>query len=496
STAAPAPATSSVQLEQRVETLSGAISAAQQRLADSQAQILQLQTELQQLRALMTHPETPAVEVGAAAAPAATSSSSSVSIEERVQTLEAAVKVHDQIKVESRSKYPVRLTGLLLFNSSLNLGVPDTSDLPEVALAPTSTSGNGSLGASLRQTVLGIEADGPRIGGARTSASVDFDFFGGLAYSNYGSVAGIVRLRTASVNFDWANDSLSVGMAPPLISPLSPTSYATVAEPALAGAGNLWTWAPQLRYAHRTPLRNGRQLQAEFGLWDSPAAGYSTNPNLNLRTASPGEISKQPAFETRLSYGRSQEHSYAGGQGLQVGVSGYYSRQIYPGYSTAYTTTANLDSWAATLDWRLPLMNRFEISGEGYRGRALGGLGGGVYKNAIIGTDPRTGLPALRGLNAIGGWTQFKTRLGPLLEANASIGLDDGLARDFHAVLLPLTATADQLRARNKMVLANMIFKPKTYIILSPEYRRIWTWPITGRANTVDVFTLAVGYQF
>ncbi|MDQ2924278.1 MAG: hypothetical protein M3R43_01765, partial [Acidobacteriota bacterium] len=42
STAAPAPATSSVQLEQRVETLSGAISAAQQRLADSQAQILQL----------------------------------------------------------------------------------------------------------------------------------------------------------------------------------------------------------------------------------------------------------------------------------------------------------------------------------------------------------------------------------------------------------------------------------------------------------------------
>jgi hypothetical protein len=148
------------------------------------------------------------------------------------------------------------------------------------------------------------------------------------------------------------------------------------------------------------------------------------------------------------------------------------------------------------LDWRLPLTHHFEISGEGYRGRALGGLGGGVYKDVVAGTDPVSGASVINGLNAIGGWTQAKIRFSQSLETNFSIGLDNGFARDFHSLVLPPTATASQLRARNKMFVANLIYRPKTYIILSPEYRRVWTWPITGAASTVDVFTLSAGYQF
>ncbi len=141
-------------------------------------------------------------------------------------------------------------------------------------------------------------------------------------------------------------------------------------------------------------------------------------------------------------------------------------------------------------------MRRFEISGEGYRGRAIGGLGGGVYKDIVTGTDPISGASVMHGLNAIGGWVQAKSRFGQSLETNLSIGLDDGFARDFHSLILPPAASSSQLRARNKMAVANLIYRPKTYIILSPEYRRIWTWPITGAASTVDVFTLSVGYQF
>ena len=91
------------------------------------------------------------------------------------------------------------------------------------------------------------------------------------------NIPGTVRMRTASINLDWDHDSLQVGFVSPLISPFNPTSYATVAEPALAGAGNLWTWAPQLRYAHQLHLQSGRRLQLELGLWDPPTAGYSTN---------------------------------------------------------------------------------------------------------------------------------------------------------------------------------------------------------------------------
>jgi hypothetical protein len=483
----------STELQQKLETISSALVATHQQLEQSQREIEQLRQELALIKKQLASTEPGSAEPSTPASNSEAAKSTAAAIEdlqERQQTLEAQVKLHEQTKVESDSKYPVHVNGLILFNSFINRGVVDNIDLPEVSLGNSGDSGNGSTGASFRQTILGLRGVGPTIAGAKSSADINLDFFGGLAYGSSSTSAGIVRMRTASVNLDWDHDSIQVGMVGPLISPLSPTSYATVSEPALSGAGNLWTWSSQLRYAHQISLQSGRQFQFEFGLWDPPTAGYSTN--LLARTPSPGESSKQPAYESRISYGTATKNSYgdiSNDHPFQIGLSGYYSRQSYP-YGDS------LDSWAVTTDWRLPLTSRFEISGEGYRGRALGGLGGGVYKDTLVGVDPVTGEDTYRGLNAIGGWTQFKTRFTQSLEANASIGLDDGLASDFHALIFPTTATATQLRARNKMVIGNLIFKPKTYLILSPEYRRIWTWPIYGAATTADIFTLSAGYQF
>lgn len=477
------------QLEQKIETISSALAATQQQIEQSQRQMQQLQQQLLELRQQMAASGAiPAAQPATAPESSSATPATSASIEERQQTLEAAVKLHDQTKVESTSKYPVRVTGLILFNSYLNRGVTDNTDLPAFALRSSATSGNGNAGASFRQTILGLQGDGPTIAGAHTSANVNFDFFSGISFTSYGTAAGTVRLRTASIDFDWADDSIQLGMVNPLISPLSPTSYATVAEPSLAGAGNLWTWAPQLRYTHRFPVHDGNRFQLEAGLWDSPAAGY--NPNQLVRTASPAELAQRPSYETRLSYG-----SATSDHGLQLGVGAYYSRQNYPGYQ-GYPGTEHLDSWAATTDFRLPLGRHIEISGEGYRGRSVAGLGGGVYKDVITGTSPITGEPELNPLNAIGGWTQFKTRYSSTLESNFSIGLDDGFARDFHAVVLPSTAGNTALRARNKMAVANLIFRPRTYIILSPEYRRVWSYPITGLSSTLDVYTLSAGFEF
>ena len=496
--AAPASSASATPLEQRVEALSAALTATQQQLEQSQQKMLELQKQLADLRLQIA-----AEGKGSSAAPAsggsvnmgevavtpetASPGATSASMEERQQTVEAAVKLYDQTKVESSSKYPLRVNGLILMNAYAIEGVPDNTDLPAIAARQTLTSGNGSIGASFRQTILGLEGNGPRIWGARTSANVNFDFFSGLTYTNYGTSAGVVRMRTASINLDWAHDSLEVGMVAPLISPLSPTSYATVGEPSMASAGNLWTWAPQLRFAHQQELRDGKHLQYEFGLWDPASAGY--NPNQLFRNATPGELAKQPAYEARISMGGTDDRS------LQIGLGGYYSRQAYPGYE-GYPETDNLDAWASTADWRLPFGRRFELSGEAYRGRSIGGLGGGVYKDVVTGTDPITGATALRALNAAGGWAQFKSRFAQSFEANISMGQDNGFASDFHAVVLSPTATQSQLRARNRMAIGNFIYRPKTYIIFSPEYRRIWTWPISGPANTLDVFTLSVGYQF
>jgi hypothetical protein len=473
--------TRDAQLEQKVEAISSALLLTRQQLEQSQEQIRQLQEELVEIKKLLALAQPSAAPPSTSADAARAVASDIEDLQERQQTLEAQVKVHDQTKVESVSKYPLHVTGLILFNAFENRGNVDTIDLPAFASQSTDSSGNGSAGASFRQTILGIEGVGPKIGGARTSADLNIDFFGGLVTGNIGTSAGVVRMRTASINIDWTRDSIQAGLVGPLISPLSPTSYARVAEAPMAGAGNLWTWAPQLRFAHQISLEHERHVQLEFGLWDPPIANY--NSTTTLRVPGPGEQSKQPAYESRLSYGTSEEH------GLQLGISGYYSRQNYP-YGV------RLDSWAATADWRLPLFRRFEISGEGYRGRALGGLGGGTYKDILYGTNPSTGVSSYRGLDTAGGWTQFKTRFGESFEANASIGLDDGFANDFHSLIFAPTATVAQLRARNEMVVGNLIFRPKTYLILSPEYRRIWTWPIYGTATTANIFTLSAGYQF
>jgi len=475
--------THSAELERKLEAISSALAVTHQQLEQSQQEMEQLREELAQIKKLLAATQSGSVESGSPADAAKATAAAIEALQEQQQTTEAQVKVHDQTKVESSSKYPLHVTGLLLFNSFVNRGSVDNIDLPAAALNnQNNTTGNGSAGATFRQTILGLQGYGPRIAGARTSADVNLDFFAGLAYASYATSAGTVRMRTASINIDWANDSIQAGLVVPLISPLSPTSYAMVAEPALAGAGNLWTWAPQLRYAHQIPLQSGRRVQLEFGLWDPPTAGYSTNELFRL--PSPSEASKQPGYESRVSYG-----TFAGEHPFQIGLSGYYSRQSYSG-------NQSVDSWAATTDWRIPLGTRFEVSGEGYRGKALGGLGGGVYKDVLFGIYAPTGLNAYRGLNAIGGWTQFKARFTETLEANASIGLDDGYASDFHEFIFPPTVTSTQLRARNKMVFSNVIFRPKTYLILSPEYRRIWTWPIHGNVNTADIFTLSAGYQF
>jgi prefoldin subunit 5 len=474
------------ELERKLEAISSALAVTHQQLEQSQQEMEQLREELAQIKKLLAATQSGSVESSSSGSPVDAAKATAAAIEtlqEQQQTIEAQVKVHDQTKVESSSKYPLHVTGLLLFNSFVNRGSVDNIDLPEVALNNQSnTTGNGSAGATFRQTILGLQGYGPRIAGARTSADVDLDFFAGLAYSSYATSAGTVRMRAASINLDWMYDSIQAGLVMPLISPLSPTSYAMVAEPALAGAGNLWTWAPQLRYTHQIPLESGKRLQLEFGLWDPPAAGYSTNAL--FRVQSPGEASKQPGYESRVSYG-----PLAGEHPFQIGVSGYYSRQSYSG-------NQRVDSWAATTDWRVPLGSHIEVSGEGYRGKALGGLGGGVYKDVLFGIYASTRQNAYRGLNAIGGWTQFKAHFTQSLEANASIGLDDGYARDFHEFAFPPTVTPAQLRARNKMVFGNLIFRPKTYVILSPEYRRIWTWPISGTVSTADIFTLSAGYQF
>jgi hypothetical protein len=400
--------------------------------------------------------------------------------------LQAEIKQHEQTKVETESKYSLRVTGLLLFNAFSNAGVVDDADLPTFAFPRTPGASHGSLSATLRQTVLGLAATGPMIGGAQSSAIINLDFFGGVTNNSYGYAApsGYVRMRDAQLGLDWSRTTVQVGYAQPLISPLSPTSYATVAQPSFTGAGNLWVWSPQVRVEQRIPLFTQSGIHLEAGLLDLPATNYYAT-----QLVSPVEASRRPGVEGRISY-HADSSATASPRSLVLGVGGYRASQ-------EYASTTNIPSWAVTGDWQIPLSHWIDISGEVYRGRALGGLGGGAYKDILTGTDPNTSLPLTIGVDTAGGWSQLKLNFNERMEANAIFGIDDAFSSNFRQVTIPSTATWPVSVARNSSVVGNFVYRPMSSLIFSPEYRRILTWKYNGGYPYVaNIFTLSAGYRF
>jgi hypothetical protein len=222
-----------VSLEKRVEQLTEAMTRAQAQLQESQRQLEELRGELATLRQQMT---------GTPADTASTSDATQLAravdeIRERQAMQESQIATHDQAKVESESKYPVKLTGLILLNGFVNTRQVDVAVTPSIAI-----DGAGSTGVSMRQTVLGLDARGPHVFGASSHADVRVDFDGG---SQSGGASGVyagsfVRMRTAHAALDWDHTGIFFSYDHPLVSPYTPDSLIAVALPALAWSGNLW----------------------------------------------------------------------------------------------------------------------------------------------------------------------------------------------------------------------------------------------------------------
>ena len=470
-------------VQQKIDRLASALDRAQQQVDELRGELNALREEQRaQARAESVTTMT--------AVPAAASDSTSATEEQEMQAAE--IRQQQQVKVESTSKFPLRVTGLVLFNAIRNFGVVDEVDLPVSALIRSAGTSHGSLAATMRQTLIGLAGTGPVLGGAHTSARVDMDFFGGVTGGVTSAPAGIVRFRTASIGADWEHNSLEARVDSPLISPLSPTSIATVAEPALAWSGNLWTWAPEVRYTHRFNLRTKYNLVLESGLRDA----YLANAQVDqvVRAVSPAELSELPTFEGRIAFvdRTAQDHGAYGtddATGLDLGVGGSFGQQNY-GKGVLVNT------WSLTGDWRFPLGRWLSISGEAYTGTGLGSLGGGAYRDVVQGTNPTTGVASTVGLDASGGWAQLSAVAGPRLQFHAAFGQDSGSGSELRSLTMAAPSNPVAFYARSRTIFGNLIYRPWQSFTISPEYRFLQSWPINGTFNVTHVFTISAGYQF
>jgi regulator of replication initiation timing len=402
-------------------------------------------------------------------------------LEEEQQLLSARIDEQYQTKVESASKYRVRLSGIALMNLFSNRHAVANIDFPSYVLQPGPSRLRGSFGGSLRQSQIGLEVFGPEIKGARVSANVDFDFAGGFPTTPDGVTFGLARLRSGVVRMDWSGTSLVAGQDAPFFSPLSPSSIASLALPALAYNGNLWTWIPQVRLERRLDLAENSTVLLQGGILD--ALTGEAPPLQFLRTPQAGEASRQPAYATRVAWSRT-----VSGRPLAVGVGGYYSRQNW-GFDR------NVDGWAGTLDWTLPAGGRLEFSGEFFRGRAIGGPGGGIGRSVLLSDVVGNPLTQVRGLNSMGGWAQAKFRQNETLEWNAAAGQETVFARDLRAFPLVQQTYVASL-SRNRSAFVNFIYRPRSGLLFSAEYRRLQTFTIGGSVESADHINLGMGVLF
>ncbi|HXN27380.1 MAG TPA: hypothetical protein VN902_09680 [Candidatus Acidoferrales bacterium] len=432
---------------------------------------------------------TPAAALAAAgpATAAPTSGDEGATIAERVTKLEDSQELTDakvleqsQTKVESGSKYRVRLSGMVLLNAFETRGAVDNLDFPEIAMAPGVPGTSGAFSGSLRQSQLGVEVFGPDVAGAHTSANVKFDFAGGQVDTSNGAVMGIVRLRTGTIRMDWADTSIVAGQDAVFFAPLVPTSLASLAVPALSYSGNLWMWTPQIRVEHRVALSDDSSLLLQAGILDSLTSDY---PDPEDRVPSEGEQSGQPAYAARVAW---SHHAF--GRDVTVGVGGYYGRQNW-GFGRG------VDGWAGTTDVTIPLGKYFDFTGEFYRGRAVGGFGGGVGQSVLLSgpqTDPAT---VIRGLDSMGGWAQLKYKPRANFEVNFALGQDNPFAGELRN--FPATeALYGQLISRNLTPFVNFIYHARSNVLFSAEYRRLQTYNLDSNLETANQIGLSVGYIF
>jgi hypothetical protein len=489
------------ELAGKIERLTKSLEQTQVELAESRTEIQQLRATLQEVLDRMNAAGStagapsasnafgPTVPYPSASAAVQAGSDDSHAAPAKISQddwdiLNARVDEQRQTKVESASRFRLKLSGIALFNAFAGFGQVDNVELPAIAVPKFYGYSNGDVGASVRQSIIGLTGIGPTVFGARTSADVQMDFFGGVPNSYGATSAGLAEVRLARLRLDWKDTSVVAGLDYPFFSPNLPTTYMSVVVPGFASAGNLWNWTPTVRVERRFdgPLA---AFKVEAGFLDPSSAIYNA-ATANPRIVSPTQNSRQPTYAVRVSASTKSED-----RPTTIGFSGVYSPQRFVfGY--------RVSGWAGTLDWRFPLFPHTELNGEFFTGHGIDGFGG-VPLSPLRPTDAfqyaAVTAPELANMGVIGGWSQFKVRMNTRNEFNVAVGTGGRKSDDLRQAAAN-NYFISTVPARNQMMFVNYVFRPRSDLLFSAEYRRLRTYEISGAPATAGQLGLAMGFLF
>jgi hypothetical protein len=387
-------------------------------------------------------------------------------LEERMDIEERRTAEQAQTKVEASQRFPIRITGMALVNAFINSRQNGGFDIPWVASA---ARGAAAGGATWRQTILGLDYRGPgTLWGGKIHGSVYMDFFNG-------SLTGLdnqLRLRTATFGIDWQTRSLIVSQDKPIISPRDPDSLVHVGIPALAGAGNLWWWNPQVRFEQRIPIGEQSGVNALIGVIETsetearvPAAFAPTLERV------------RPGLEGRFEFFRK---------------FGDRRIEIAPGFhvSTTHVAAGSAPSHVFSMDWLIKPIRPVEFTGFFFAGVNVAHFDTTGVRQGFSIIGPGNVLP----IHSRGGWAQLKLIATNRLSFHLMAGQQDDRDSEVRAGLGAGGASGGI--GKNLAYGANLFYKLAPNVITSFEATQIRTRYLILGNRLVNHYDVAIAYLF
>jgi hypothetical protein len=381
------------------------------------------------------------------------SEAAAVPVEQQIAVAQKRVEDLAQTKVEAAQKFPIRIAGMALFNAYLNSKGNGGAQYPVTASAP----GPGNAGATLRQTIVGLEYRGPAaVWGGTVHGSVYMDFFAGATNQ-------AARLRTGNIEIDWKTRSVMAGLEKPIFNPREPSSLAQVGISPLTGTGNLWLWLPQVRVQQDLSFGRSSGLRAQLGVVQTREVG----PYLGSTFNAPLDPVR-PALEGRFEF----YHKLDDDRRIEF-APGFHT-------STTHANGVSIPSQIFSMDWFLNPLRRVELTGAFYKGQNVAPLGNG-YEQGFYGYGRY-----LKPVGSIGGWAQATVHTLPRLDLHFFSGQQDDQNEDLAAGRI----------GKNWMYGGNVYYRIAPNVLVGVEVTQLRTWYIGQGVRINNHYDLAWAYLF
>jgi len=377
-------------------------------------------------------------------------------LEEKVDIQGQRIEEQAQTKVESSQKFPIALTGMVLVTAFVNSRQNDGADYPTAA---SLTAGTDRAGASVRQSIIGLEYRGPQtfLGGS-VHGALYMDFYQGAA-----PLTQWLRLRTAIVQMDWKTRNIKLGVDKPIFNPRNPDSLAQVGVSPLTGVGNLWLWMPQLRLEQDFALGASNGVNAQIGAVET----HETNPYAATSTTLKIE-GVRPGLEGRVM----AWHKLDENRRLEL-AAGFHA-------STTHAGGLSIPSNLVSLDWFFNPWQRVEFSGAFFSGQNVSNLGTGIINQGYY-----VYYNEAEAIDSTGGWGQITIHALPRLDFHLFTGQQDYQVNEGQATV-----------TRNLLFGGNLYFRLAPNVLFGPEVTQTRTLYLGQGLRINNHYDMALAYLF